>query len=62
MDKLNFIVPDFLDAQSTSAPHQEGKRKQQKTGAQNVHPIEEQLKALLFVLYYLNMTCGFHVK
>ena len=34
----------------------------QKTDTQNqsVHPIKKQLKTLLFVLYYLDKTCGFH--
>ena len=30
MDKFNFIVPDFSGVQFTSAPHQEGKKKQNK--------------------------------
>ena len=36
----------------------------QKMGGQNqgVHPIEAQLKTLLFVLYSLNRTCSFHFK
>ena len=44
LEKFDFVKTDFLGA---------------LPGAQNqsAHPIEEQLKALLFALYYQNRTC-----
>ena len=52
--KFNFIVPDFLGVQFTSAPRREGKKQKTKTKTKNgqrnqsVDPIEKQLETMFF--------------
>ena len=54
--KFNFIVPDFLGGQFTSAPRREGKKQKTKTKTktkngqrnQSVDPIEKQLETMFF--------------
>ena len=56
MGKFNFILPDFLGVQFTSAPRREDKKQKTKTKTktknglrnQSVDPIEKQLETMFF--------------
>ena len=72
--KFNFIVPDFLGVQFTSAPRWEGKKQKTKTKTKNwlrnqsVDRIEKQLETMffcsLFPIYDLRLSflMNFHRK
>ena len=76
MGKFNFILPDFLGVQFTSAPRREDKKQKTKTKTktknglrnQSVDPIEKQLETMFFCSLFskydlrLSFLMNFHRK